>query len=153
MISVNFLFIVLAMNTCLHVSFILTYPKSTSLFHTLHSSTTKDSDVTDNINIFFKGITSGDGFKQSLADAFAGSDFDFEDSKKKIEELSTSAPCVIFSWTMSPFSKKAKKFLSDINCETKVIELDRPWEEGNKLRAALGRIVGRTSVPCVFIGK
>ena len=30
--------------------------------------------------------------------------------------------------------------------------LDDPWSEGNPLRAELGRMVGRTSVPCVFIG-
>lgn len=33
----------------------------------------------------------------------------------------------------------------------KVIRLDQPWSEGNKKRAALGRLTGKSSVPSVWI--
>jgi glutaredoxin 3 len=33
-----------------------------------------------------------------------------------------------------------------------VVRLDDPWDEGNKIRAEIGKMVGRTSVPMVFIG-
>ena len=36
--------------------------------------------------------------------------------------------------------------------EPKCVELDQPFSKGNPLRAELGRLVGRTSVPAIFIG-
>ncbi len=32
------------------------------------------------------------------------------------------------------------------------MRLDDPWEEGNPIRAELGKMVGRSSVPAIFIG-
>jgi glutaredoxin-related protein len=32
------------------------------------------------------------------------------------------------------------------------VRLDDPWEKGNPIRAELGKMVGRSSVPCIFIG-
>ena len=115
----------------------------------------KDNDVAtvlqSRLNIFVDRIKSGDGFKQSLTDAIAGPDLDLDQENDKIDKLVSSSGCVMFSWTLSPFSSKAKKLLDNIGVYYKVIELDKPYNEGNLLRAALGRRVGRTSVPMIFI--
>eukprot|EP01041_Mallomonas_annulata_P003158 gene3158-6230_t len=133
-------------------------PASKFCAHTVlfEGQTGEDKPVLDSIGdsfqIFYKGLTAGDSFKQSVADALAGPDMDLEAAKNEINEYIKSAPCVIFSWTMSPASKKAKKLLTDIGCTYTAIELDKPFSKGNPLRAALGRMVGRTSVPAIWIG-
>ena len=53
---------------------------------------------------------------------------------------------------MSPFSTKAKEYLALAGVQPKVIELDQPLDSGNPLRAELGKLTGRTSVPSVWIG-
>ena len=103
-------------------------------------------------DILFNRMKEGDDFKQALADAMAGSSFDVLDANHKIDTFIDSAPCVVFSWTVSPFSTKAKKLLDQMGCQYRAVELNQPWSEGNAIRAALGRRVGRTSVPMVFIG-
>jgi glutaredoxin len=129
-------------------------PDTTAIAIDATPSTSIDSDnrLLVGWNIFMKGMSSGDGFKQSLADAFSGPDLDLDAANKKIDDVVSSNPCVVFSWTMSPFSKKAKKHLADIGVKYTTVELDQPWSEGNPIRSALGRRVGRTSVPAIFIG-
>lgn len=58
----------------------------------------------------------------------------------------------MFTWESSPSCKKAVEAFETTNANVKIIRLDDPWSEGNRIRAALGRKVGRSSVPCVFIG-
>ena len=103
-------------------------------------------------DILFNRMKEGDDFKQALADAMAGASYNVLDANHKIDALIDSAPCVVFSWTVSPFSTKAKKLLDKMGCQYKAVELNQPWSEGNPIRAALGRRVGRTSVPMVFVG-
>ena len=74
-------------------------------------------------SIFRKGITAGDGFKQSVADALAGPELDLSVENARIDAYIKSAPVVIFSWTVSGFSKKAKKSLSSIGVSFEAIEL------------------------------
>ena len=38
-----------------------------------------------------------------------------------------------------------------MGADVKIVRLDDPWSEGNPMRAQLGKMVGRTSVPFVFI--
>jgi glutaredoxin len=123
-----------------------------SIISTSKSSEEVESPLVQSFNIFLQGMKTGDGFKQSLADALAGPELDLAAANAKISSLISSAPCVIFSWSVSPFSTKAKKYLDDIGVKYTAVELDRPWSEGNPIRAALGRRVGRTSVPAIFIG-
>ena len=61
-------------------------------------------------------------------------------------------PSVMYTWESSPSCKKAIEAFKTIGAEPKIVRLDDPWEEGNLVRAALGRKVGRTSVPFVFVG-
>ena len=59
---------------------------------------------------------------------------------------------VMFTWESSPSCKKAVTAFETIGADAKIVRLDDPWSEGNPMRAALGRMVGRTSVPFVFVG-
>merc|ERR1719181_444271 len=82
--------------------------------------------------------------------------YDREAAAVEIDTLVASAPVVIFTWEVSPFSKKALQWLevagfSDDSALLKNVVLDKPWSEGNPLRAELGRRTGKTSVPSVWI--
>jgi glutaredoxin 3 len=102
-------------------------------------------------SIFASKLQAGDNFKQALADGIAG-EYDRAAADAEISRLVDSAPVVVFSWTISPFSKKAKDLLKVAGVEPVVVELDQPLDKGNPLRAELGRRTGRTSVPSVWIG-
>ena len=88
--------------------------------------------------------------KQTIADVLAG-EFDEASVEAKIEEAIASAPCVMFTWESSPSCKKAVEAFKTMNANVKILRLDDPWSEGNPMRAVLGKKVGRTSVPFVFI--
>lgn len=106
-----------------------------SSLHAL-STEAKNADsnfFSDSITKINNGIRNGDNFKQIVADVIAG-DFDIDAITSKADSLTKSAPVVIFSWTMSPACKKAKKLLDRIGVKYSSIELDQPWDEGNILR-------------------
>ena len=58
----------------------------------------------------------------------------------------------MYTWESSPSCKKAVEAFEVIGAKPKIVRLDDPWEDGNPVRAMLGRKVGRTSVPFVFVG-
>jgi len=99
---------------------------------------------------FGSSLAEGGNFKQAVADALAG-DFDREATQKKIQESVESGKVVMFTWQASPSCKKAISLLEGIGCDLTVVRLDDPWDTGNQVRAELGRMVGRTSVPAIFI--
>jgi glutaredoxin 3 len=101
---------------------------------------------------FGKSLKSGSDFKQAVADALAG-EYNPVVYQEKIQKLIASDKVVVFAWSVSPASQKAIQLLKSIDADIKVINLDEPWDEGNKLRAELGRLVGRSSVPAIFIEK
>ena len=107
--------------------------------------------LSTSISVFQKSMADGDDFKQSVANALAG-EYDRGAARAKIEEIVGAAPLVVFSWDASPFSQKALKALAMTGAEVKNVGLDDPWAEGHPLRAELGRMTGRTSVPSVWIG-
>jgi glutaredoxin len=58
----------------------------------------------------------------------------------------------MYTWESSPSCKKAiKAFETSIQANVKIVRLDDPWEEGNPIRAVLGKKLGRTSVPFIFV--
>lgn len=57
----------------------------------------------------------------------------------------------MFTWESSPSCKKAVEAFKTMKANVKIVRLDDPWDEGNPMRAVLGKKVGRTSVPFVFI--
>ena len=57
----------------------------------------------------------------------------------------------MFTWEKSPSCVKAIEAFDMMGVEYKVIRLDDPWSKGNPIRAELGKKIGRTSVPFIFI--
>lgn len=100
-------------------------------------------------NIFRKGITAGDGLKQSLADALAGPDLDLAVANDRIDAYIKSAPVVVFSWTVSVFSTKAKNYLTSIGATFESVELgicDQTFAffSSTSLKEILYRVIIRT---------
>ena len=88
-----------------------------------------------------------------MANVLAG-EYDGAEIQSLIEEQIKSAPCVMFTWERSPACVQAKKAMKLMGILDQVVEfpLDKPWAEGNPIRAELGKKVGRSSVPSIFIG-
>mmetsp|Transcript_3727 Transcript_3727/g.6238 ORF Transcript_3727/g.6238 Transcript_3727/m.6238 type:complete len:209 (-) Transcript_3727:148-774(-) len=93
----------------------------------------------------------GAGFTQIMANVLAG-DYDAESTQTQIKEMINSAPMVMLTWERSPSCQKAVQAMDASGYEYSTIRLDDPWDEGNKIRAEVGKMVGRSSVPMVFIG-
>eukprot|EP00586_Coscinodiscus_wailesii_P013205 CAMPEP_0172506640 /NCGR_PEP_ID=MMETSP1066-20121228/196885_1 /TAXON_ID=671091 /ORGANISM="Coscinodiscus wailesii, Strain CCMP2513" /LENGTH=268 /DNA_ID=CAMNT_0013283755 /DNA_START=23 /DNA_END=829 /DNA_ORIENTATION=- len=98
-----------------------------------------------------KSRDEGASFKQIIANVLAG-EYDMNAVKVEVLEMIKSAPCVMFTWENSPSCKKAVEAFDLVGANVKIIRLDDPWDKGNPMRAELGKLVGRTSVPFVFIG-
>lgn len=107
--------------------------------------------LTQRYQLFQKSKQDGYDFKQSTAIAIAG-EYDSTEIQKFIQENIESAPCVMFTWEPSPACKKAIKYLDIAGASYKIVRLDDPWSEGNPVRAELGKMVGRSSVPSIFMG-
>lgn len=91
-------------------------------------------------------------FKQAVADLVAG-EYDREARDEAIRAFVGGTPVALYSFTTCPFCRKAKDFLEDRSIPYEAIELDAlEGNEGNEIRAELGRMTGRTSVPSIFIG-
>lgn len=134
----------------------VTTPSTSTSFSQLASSVNDESDsfidtVTQRYQLFQKSRSDGYDFKQSVATTIAG-EYDTEEVQNKIKESIASAPCVMFTWDPSPACKKAIKYLDIAGASYKIIRLDDPWSDGNPIRAELGKMVGRSSVPCIFMG-
>jgi len=110
------------------------------------------SDAKTKLKIYQKSNAEGYSFKQNVASALAG-EYDATSINAELDELIQSAPCVMFTWESSPACKKAVQGFDSAGAKVKIVRLDNPWSEGNILRAELGKRVGRSSVPCIFIGK
>ncbi len=91
-------------------------------------------------------------FKQTVADLVAG-DYDEASTKESIEDFISSSPIAMYSFSTCPFCRKAKDFLEDQNIAYSAIELDLLEDNrGNEIRAALGKMTKRTSVPSILVG-
>lgn len=108
-------------------------------------------DVKMRYRIYQSSTAEGASFKQALANVIAG-DYDYETVRTKVEELAKSAPCVMFVWINSPSCKQAISALDKAGADYDLVRLDDPWDEGNKMRAELGKMTGKASVPSVWIG-
>lgn len=146
--------VVLSLAITLGQAFVL--PPSPSTTAAALYAADSESSFLDTIQTAFKiaqeSNAAGYGFKQVLADVLAGDDFDRDTVSQSIEETVTSAPCVMYTWENSPSCKKAIEAFDTIGATPKIVRLDDPWEKGNPIRATLGRKVGRTSVPIIFVG-
>ena len=107
--------------------------------------------ITKAYNNFQQARGDGYNFKQSMAIAIAG-EYDVDAVKAEIQQEIASAPVVMFIWEASPSCKQAIKYLDVAGAKYKTVRLDDPWDKGNPIRAELGKMVGRSSVPCIFVG-
>jgi len=78
-------------------------------------------------------------------------DYDEAAVKAQIERDIARKPCIMYSTTTCPFCKSAKKVLDDMNAIYTNIECD-VVEDGAAIRTELEMIIGRSSVPAVFVG-
>lgn len=90
-------------------------------------------------------------FKQLIADIIARK-YDQDETRKFIQDFVRSKPVVMFSFTTCPFCRRAKDLLDEKRIDYAVIELDElENNQGNEIRAMLGLMTKRTSVPAIFI--
>jgi len=93
-------------------------------------------------------------FKQWVADLIAG-DYDEEMVDSKINNFINSGSnnnVVMFSFSTCPFCRRAKDYLEEQDIAFQSMELDELDDnQGNEIRAALGRRTKRTSVPSIFV--
>ncbi|KAI3782252.1 hypothetical protein L2E82_12292 [Cichorium intybus] len=73
-----------------------------------------------------------------------------ESSGDFVKKTISSHSIVIFSKSYCPYCKRAKGVFKELNEKPYVIELDER-EDGWKIQNALGELVGRRTVPQVFI--
>ena len=102
-------------------------------------------------SIFQASKAEGFDTKQSIADAIAG-EYDRDAVTAEVTAAASSAPLVLFTWDSSPACKKALKYIEETGVSPSIVRLDDPWDKGNVMRAALGRLTGKSSVPSIWIG-
>jgi len=91
-------------------------------------------------------------FKQWVADIVAGGDYDQGEVQKQIDEFVQENEIAMYSFTTCPFCRRAKDSLDERGLKYSVIELDElEGNQGNEIRAELGRKTKRTSVPSIFV--
>ncbi|RID41621.1 hypothetical protein BRARA_J01571 [Brassica rapa] len=78
----------------------------------------------------------------SMVSSASSSDF--------VKKTISSHKIVIFSKSYCPYCRRAKSVFSELNQVPHVVELDER-EDGGSIQSALGEIVGRRTVPQVFI--
>jgi glutaredoxin-related protein len=105
------------------------------------------------LRILRESHAGGYGIKQIMANILAG-DYDETEINAKIDAYIQNSPCVMFTWQRSPSCVQATEAFASIGIlnQVQIVRLDDPWNEGNPVRAQIGKRVGRSSVPMIFIG-
>ena len=87
--------------------------------------------------------------KVGLVKSLAG-DYDSAAVRSKIDNLISENDVLMFSFTTCPFCIKAKATLDEKGAKYTVLELDQ-IPDGKAIRAEMGDMLGRTSVPAIWI--
>jgi glutaredoxin 3 len=87
--------------------------------------------------------------KVGLVKSLAG-DYDAVAVRSKMDSLVKKNPVLMFSFTTCPFCKEAKAVLDAKGAKYTVVELDEE-DDGKAIRAEMGDMLGRTSVPAIWI--
>jgi glutaredoxin len=78
-----------------------------------------------------------------------------EEARAQIETDRSSAPVVVYTYGLSPFSTECKAFLDKVGCKYEAIELGPEWfllgPKASAMRAELAATTGQSSLPHVFI--
>ena len=112
----------------------------------------------DSMSNRFSEIMAGNGykFKQWVADIVAG-EYDEAEVEAYVnqfiaEGLDSGKPIAMFSFTTCPFCRGAKDYFDQNEIEYIALELDElDGNMGNEVRAVLGKMTRRTSVPSIFL--
>lgn len=91
------------------------------------------------------------GGKTGLVKSLAGP-YDSAAIRQKIDTYVEDNPVLMFSFTTCPFCIQAKSILDAKGAKYTVVELDVD-ADGKAIRAEMGDMLGRTSVPAVWIEK
>lgn len=121
----------------------------------IDASEVAKANLKKSVRIAQESNAAGFNFKQVVADVLAGEageDFDRETILKEHEATIASNPLVMYTWKSSPACNSAINAFDVMGVEPKIVRLDDPWDEGNPVRATIGRKVKRSSVPMIFIG-
>lgn len=112
----------------------------------------EETSLANRLSIAVSANDLGYRFKQAVADLVAG-EYDGAATGAGIRGFVGENPVALYSFTTCPFCRKAKDYLEARAIPYAAIELDLlPGNEGNEIRAELGRLTRRTSVPSIFIG-
>lgn len=87
--------------------------------------------------------------KKALVKSLAG-DYDEAKIKARLDSFIADNPVVMLSFTTCPYCIKAKACLDNKRAKYTTLELDQD-PDGKAIRAVLGDVVGRTSVPAIWI--
>mmetsp|Transcript_24489 Transcript_24489/g.52975 ORF Transcript_24489/g.52975 Transcript_24489/m.52975 type:complete len:171 (+) Transcript_24489:102-614(+) len=87
--------------------------------------------------------------KVGLVKSLAG-EYDAPAIRTKIDNLVEESPVLLMSFTTCPFCIEAKGVLDSKGAKYTVVELDEE-EDGKAIRAEMGGMLGRTSVPAIWI--
>lgn len=110
----------------------------------LVSSSSTSIGVGNIVGLFDEG-------KKKLVKSMAG-EYDAEAIQARTDGLINDNPVLMFSFTTCPFCVKAKAVLDDMDAKYTVVELDTD-PDGKAIRAEMGDLIGRTSVPAIWIGQ
>jgi glutaredoxin len=83
---------------------------------------------------------------------------DLDDAVMEIEHETASAPVVVYTYELSPFSFEAKALLDSLKVAYKEVSLGQEWVPGLLApggaikRAALLEMTGQSSLPHIFVG-
>jgi glutaredoxin 3 len=112
------------------------------------------SEGTSAANKFSEIVASnpiGYRFKQWVADIVAG-EYDEDSVGTTVDDFVSGNEIAMFSFTTCPFCRRAKDALDERGISYQTIELDElEGNQGNEIRAMLGKKTKRTSVPSIFV--
>ena len=107
------------------------------------------SELANTVQNVFTNSPLNEG-KKALVRALAG-DYDKEATRAKLDGLIADNAVFMMSFVKWPFCIKAKQILDATKAEYTVVEVDLV-DDGKALRAEMAGLVGRTSVPAIWIG-
>lgn len=87
--------------------------------------------------------------KIALVKQLAG-DYDAQAVRSRLDNMINDNPVLMLSFTTCPYCIKAKACLDEKGAKYKAVELDVD-DMGKAMRAELGDLVGRTSMPAIWI--
>lgn len=88
--------------------------------------------------------------KKALVKSLAG-EYDKDAIQDRMNGLVSANQVFMFSFTTCPYCLKAKSVLDGLGAKYTVVELDTD-PDGKAIRAEMADLLGRTSVPAIWIG-